>query len=46
MLLQNDLLRRLALTALAVVLAAADRLMHKDKELREAPRGKVIVTRL
>jgi diguanylate cyclase (GGDEF)-like protein len=32
--------------ALAVVLAAADRLMHKDKELREAPRGKVIVTRL
>ena len=32
--------------ALQVVVAAADRLMYKDKQLRETPKGKVIVTRL
>ena len=32
--------------ALQVVVAAADRLMYKDKELRDPPKGKVIVTRL
>ena len=32
--------------ALQVVVAAADRLMYKDKELREPSKGKVIVTRL
>ncbi|HVY65226.1 MAG TPA: GGDEF domain-containing protein [Gammaproteobacteria bacterium] len=32
--------------ALPVVVAAADRLMYKDKELREPPKGKLIVTKL
>lgn len=32
--------------ALQVVVAAADRLMYKDKELRDPPKGKLIVTKL
>jgi diguanylate cyclase (GGDEF)-like protein len=31
--------------ALPVVVAAADRLMYKDKELREPPKGKLIITK-
>ena len=32
--------------ALQVVVAAADRLMYKDKELRDPPKGKLIITKL
>jgi diguanylate cyclase (GGDEF)-like protein len=32
--------------ALKVVMAAADRLMYKDKELREPPKGKLIIHKL
>jgi diguanylate cyclase (GGDEF)-like protein len=32
--------------ALPVVVAAADRLMYKDKELREPPKGKLVITKL
>ncbi len=32
--------------ALQIVMAAADRLMYKDKELREPPKGKLIVHKL
>jgi hypothetical protein len=31
--------------ALAVVMTAADRLMYKDKELRDPPKGKLIIHR-